>query len=138
VRETFNRRIVQQATADGGVSLVFAVPDHPWVDNANGAAVRIAMTVAAPGRNDGRICSVKNELEGDFGEVAVSLTERRGYIHPDLSVGANVAGARRLQANTDLSNRGVQLFGAGFIVSRSEAVALGLGALPELDRHIRK
>ena len=38
------------ATA-GAVSLVFAIADHPWVDSANGAAVRIAMTVgerAAP------------------------------------------------------------------------------------------
>ncbi len=26
-----------------------AIPDHPWVDSANGAAVRIAMTVLAPG-----------------------------------------------------------------------------------------
>jgi hypothetical protein len=27
------------------LSLVYAIPDHPWVDSANGAAVRIAMTV---------------------------------------------------------------------------------------------
>jgi hypothetical protein len=30
----------------GRLSLLFAIADHPWVDNANGAAVRIAMTVA--------------------------------------------------------------------------------------------
>ena len=30
-----------------GVFLVFAIADHPWVDSANGAAVRIAMTVGA-------------------------------------------------------------------------------------------
>ncbi len=29
----------------GRLGLVFAIPDHPWVDSANGAAVRIAMTV---------------------------------------------------------------------------------------------
>jgi len=28
---------------------VFAIPDHPWVDNADGAAVRISMTVGAAG-----------------------------------------------------------------------------------------
>jgi hypothetical protein len=39
LRQTFNRRVVQQATGDGRLSLVYAVPDHPWVDNANGAAV---------------------------------------------------------------------------------------------------
>jgi hypothetical protein len=30
-----------------------AIPDHPWVDGANGAAVRIAMTVLAPARAKG-------------------------------------------------------------------------------------
>jgi hypothetical protein len=28
--------------------LAYAIPDHPWIDSADGAAVRIAMTVAAP------------------------------------------------------------------------------------------
>ncbi|MFM2274482.1 MAG: hypothetical protein RL211_354 [Pseudomonadota bacterium] len=65
LRQTFNRRVVQAAMSGdasalvgsngadraGGlpvaspVSLVFAIADHPWVDSANGAAVRIAMTV---------------------------------------------------------------------------------------------
>ena len=46
LRQTFNRRVVQ-AAFDQGVALTFAIPDHPWVDSANGAAVRIAMTVGA-------------------------------------------------------------------------------------------
>ena len=32
-------------TPAGNLGLVFAIADHPWVDSANGAAVRIAMTV---------------------------------------------------------------------------------------------
>jgi len=138
LRQTFNRRVVQQATDDGRLSLVYAVPDHPWVDSANGAAVRIAMTVAAPGQHEGRLYTVQAEAEGDHGEAAVSLAERRGVIHPDLSIGANVAGSRGLQANAGLSNRGVQLFGAGFIVTRQEATSLGLGTVPGLEHHIRE
>ncbi|MBS3998711.1 MAG: class I SAM-dependent DNA methyltransferase, partial [Hydrogenophaga sp.] len=138
LRQTFNRRVVQHATADGRLSLVYAVPDHPWVDSANGAAVRIAMTVAASGQHEGRLYTVQTEAEGDHGEVAVSLAERRGLIHPDLSVGANVAGACSLRANADLSNRGVQLFGAGFIVTRQEAAGLGLDTVAGLERHVRE
>jgi len=138
LRQTFNRRVVQQAMEDGRLSLVYAVPDHPWVDSANGAAVRIAMTVAAPGQLEGRLYTVQTENEGDFGEAGVSLAEGRGLIHPDLSVGANVVGARSLLANADLSNRGVQLFGAGFIVTRQEAAGLGLGKVPGLELHIRE
>ncbi|MDO9610651.1 MAG: class I SAM-dependent DNA methyltransferase, partial [Serpentinimonas sp.] len=92
----------------------------------------------ALGAAEGRLYTVQTEAEGDFGEVSVSLAERRGLIHPDLSVGANVAGARSLQANVNLSNRGVQLFGSGFIVTRKEAAGLGLGTLPRLERHVRE
>ncbi len=47
IRQTFNRRIVQ-AALDKGIYLVFAIPDHPWIDATECAAVRIAMTVGAP------------------------------------------------------------------------------------------
>jgi hypothetical protein len=138
LRQTFNRRVVQRATDDGGLSLVFAVPDHPWVDSANGAAVRIAMTVAAPGQHEGRLYRVLTETAGDAGEAAVTLQERRGSMHPDLSVGANVAGARPLRAMERISSPGVKLHGAGFIVTREEAADLGLGTVPGLERHIRE
>jgi hypothetical protein len=138
LRQTFNRRVVQQAMDDERLSLVYAVPDHPWVDSANGAAVRIAMTVAAPGQHEGRLQMVESEALGDFGEVAVSLAERRGLIHPDLTVGANVAGAGALRAMSGVSSPGVKLHGAGFIVTRQEAASLGLGTVPGLERHIRE
>ena len=116
LRQTFNRRVVQ-AALDKGTHLQMAVPDHPWVDGANGAAVRIAMTVLAPGAGEGQVLTVASEQAGEHGEVAVALVERSGLVHADLSVGANVAGARPLRSSLDLSNRGVQLFGAGFIVT---------------------
>ncbi len=57
--------------------------------------------------------------------MAVTLAERTGVIHADLSAGANVASAHALNANLNLSNRGVQLFGAGFIVEPEQAATLG-------------
>jgi hypothetical protein len=138
------------------LSLVYAIPDHPWVDSANGAAVRIAMTVAKSGSDPdfaqqnsgsdpnlaghgkGRLLTVTDEQTAESGEVIVSLVERQGRIQADLKVGAAVCGAGRLKANADLSSPGVKLHGAGFIVSREEAAALGLGRVPGLDRHIRE
>ncbi len=119
------------------VSLVFAVADHPWVDSANGAAVRIAMTSGLAGAHPGRLLAVTRETPKDDGEVAVEVNESVGLLHADLRIGPNVAAAQPLRANTHLSNRGVQLFGAGFIVSRDEAAQLGLGSVPGLERHIR-
>jgi hypothetical protein len=36
------------------LTLAYAIPDHPWVDNADGAAVRIAMTVGSAHEGEGR------------------------------------------------------------------------------------
>ncbi|MDO8277358.1 MAG: class I SAM-dependent DNA methyltransferase [Burkholderiaceae bacterium] len=136
LRQTFNRRVVQ-AAMDKGLGLTLAIPDHPWVDNADGAAVRIAMTVAQQGALAGQLLTVTHESAGEHGEVMVTLAAQTGLIHADLSVGANVVSATTLQANEDLSNRGVQLFGAGFIVTDDEARQLGLGTTPGLEQVIR-
>src|SRR5690606_12158963 len=47
LRQAFNRRVIEAhlSAAKNPLTLVFAVPDHPWVDSAHGAAVRIAMSV---------------------------------------------------------------------------------------------
>ena len=69
LRQTFNRRVVQaQLEAKPPLSLAFAIPDHPWVDAADGAAVRIAMTVGAAGEGEGCLLSVRDECETDGDE----------------------------------------------------------------------
>lgn len=42
-------------------SLVFANSDHPWVDTADGAAVRIAITVGAAGDHPGELWRTRNQ-----------------------------------------------------------------------------
>lgn len=128
LRQTFNRRVVQ-AALEQGTHLEMAVPDHPWVDGANGAAVRIAMTVLAPGEGEGLLFAVTDEQPGEHGEVAVQLAECAGLVHADLSVGANVAAAQPLQAMAGISSPGVKLHGAGFLVTPAEAADLGSSAL---------
>jgi hypothetical protein len=117
--------------------LAFAIPDHPWVDGANGAAVRIAMTVLAPGAGEGRLLAVTAEQPGEHGEVAVALAECSGLVHADLSVGANVAAAQTLQAMCGVSSPGVKLHGAGFIITPDEAAALAAPALVKPYRNGR-
>ena len=141
LRQTFNRRVVEaHLSAKDPLTLAFAVPDHPWVDSgAEGAAVRIAMSVGTMQAGEvGRLLSVGEERATGTEEVAVRLDERRGVLHADLRLGANVAGAGALAANGRLSSRGVQLFGTGFILRRAEAAALGLGSVPGLEKHIRE
>ena len=50
ITQTFSRRVVEQhMRGSSPVSLAFAIPDQPWVDSRDGAAVRIAMTVIVRG-----------------------------------------------------------------------------------------
>jgi hypothetical protein len=136
LRQTFNRRVVQGAL-DQGQHLAFAVPDHPWVDSADGAAVRIAMTVAAPGKGEGRLCNVTAEREGKEEGLEVELAEQRGSIHADLKVGADVTAARALRANADISNPGFKLHGAGFIVTPEDSARLEADAPIKIYRNGR-
>jgi len=134
----FNRRVIEaHQTASPPLGLAFAVPDHPWVDSADGAAVRISMSVGVRGIVEGKLQTVSQEREADGGELAVELATQQGVIHSNLKVGANVAGATRLRANDRLSNRGVIPHGAGFIVTPEEARSLGLGTIAGLEKHIR-
>jgi len=137
LKQTFNRRVLEphlnpspSGRGAGGegdfppLHLAYAVPDHPWVDEATGAAVRIAMTVGAAGEGSGLLQTVTEEGGADGDAVRVVFDDQRGRIHADLSIGADVAGANPLQANSGLANRGFQLIGAGFIVTPEEAEKL--------------
>jgi very-short-patch-repair endonuclease len=118
------------------LSLVFAIPDHPWVDSVDGAAVRIAMTVAARNHASGRLLQVTAERDnGD--EVDVDLSQRTGLIHADLRTGANVASAKPLQSNLGISQRGLELGGAGFIVTEEDAQRLGEDMAPHSENIVR-
>ncbi|MDX9718044.1 MAG: class I SAM-dependent DNA methyltransferase, partial [Thauera sp.] len=138
IKQTFNRRVVQaQLEAKNPLSLAFAIPDHPWVDAADGAAVRIAMTVGAGGMQEGRLLEVRAESETEQDAVDVSLVARTGKLFADLKTGADVAGVSALQSNLGISSPGVKLHGAGFIVTPDEAATLGLGTIEGVERHIR-
>lgn len=139
LRQTFNRKVLQQhMDAKKPISLAFAIPDHPWVDSADGAAVRVAMTVGVPGKQPGVLQKVVKEVEVGTDDAAeVTLTNQLGKLFADLTTGADVAGAVPLQAAMDISCPGVKLHGSGFIVTPEEAKKLGLGRISGLDGHIR-
>lgn len=140
LRQTFNRRVLEPHLGDTKkpLSLAFAVPDHPWVDVNDGAAVRIAMTVGVAGEQAGQLRQVTKEVASEDREAReVQLGQRGGKVFADLTIGADVASAESLQANEGISSPGVKLHGAGFIVKPEEAAALGVGEVEGLKRVIR-
>ncbi len=125
LRQTFNRKVLEPHLDDPKtpLSLVFAIPDHPWVDAGDGAAVRIAMTVAEAGRANGRLGSVVEERKGEYEAEGrpVRFEIEKGKVFADLRIGADVAGAVPLRANSLIAYQGVIPGGEGFFVSREEA-----------------
>tara|TARA_R110000787_G_scaffold263382_2_gene369164 strand:- start:1432 stop:4926 length:3495 start_codon:yes stop_codon:yes gene_type:complete len=128
LRQEFARRVLEPHLTHRKkpVSLLFAIPDHPWVDSKDGAAVRIAMTVAAAGKRDGRLVSVIKEWRSpneDFSWL-IETDQKSGHINANLTVGPDVTQCISLLANRGLASKGVTLHGQGFAVSQAEAQSL--------------
>jgi hypothetical protein len=122
ITQLFSRRVIAaHLEAKDRVSLTFAIPNHPWVDEKDGAAVRIAMTVAIKGKAEGRLFIVTDESAAP---ERVDFVEALGTISSDLRVGADVSATLPLKANGKLASRGVQLMGDGFIVTPEEGAKL--------------
>lgn len=147
LRQTSSRQIVAHHVRPSGdrtdpaLFLRFAIPDHPWVDTADGAAVRIAMTVGtrSDGNNIGDLVRVIDEkpAEGDEGEIDVALQRSSGVIAPDLSVGADVSACQSLRSNEEIAFMGAKLVGDGFVVTPEQANALGRDSVPGLAGYIK-
>lgn len=139
ITQEFSRRVIaRRLEGRPPVSLVMAIPDHPWTKaTRDAAAVRIAMTVAEAGKREGVLLEVVSERGLDSDAPELVLSEESGEVHADLTMGANLTSVKPLLANEWLCSRGVSLHGAGFIVTPQEAGALGLGTREGLERHIR-
>jgi SAM-dependent methyltransferase len=139
ITQLFSRRVVaRHLEAKRPISLLMAIPDHPWTKaSEDHAAVRIAMTVGCAGRHEGVLREVTREAKLDTDQPEIELNAETGRINADLTVGIDVGATEPLLSNEGLCSRGMSLHGAGFIVTPSEAAHLGLGRWPALERHIR-
>lgn len=139
ITQVFNRRVMERYfKAKVPVSLVMAIPDHPWYRGArDAAAVRIAMTVAEAGSLDGVLREVVREDNLDTDQPEVDLIGRFGTINSDLSIGTDVTRVAKLRANDGVCNNGMLLAGRGFVLSQGEAEHLGLEHTPGVATYVR-
>jgi len=138
ITQTFSRRVIEQhLNTKTPLSLVYAVPDHPWMKASDKAAVRIAMSVAVRGERQGKLATVVSESELNTDTPKVVLETGEGKVTSKLTLGADLSKVLPLLSNEELCSRGVSLHGAGFIVSPKKATNLGLGRVEGLEDHIR-
>lgn len=137
ITQTFSRRVVERhMNAKQPLSLVYAIPDHPWLKASDKAAVRIAMTVAVRGERQGVLAEVEHESGLNTDTPDVRLESEEGKVTSKLTLGADLSKAVSLLANEDLSRPGVKLHGSGFIVEPRQASSLGLGKIEGLESYI--
>jgi hypothetical protein len=138
ISQVFQRRVMERhLNAKAPVSIIFAVPDHPWSKaSSDSAAVRIAMTVSEAGVRDGTLSWTTSEagLETDAPEIVYG--QRKAKINADLTVGVDATSALSLQANQGVCFRGIIFLGDGFILS-PEDHALLLASEPQSASLIR-
>ena len=121
ITQTFSRRVVERhMNAKLPLSLVYAIPDHPWLKASDKAAVRIAMTVAVRGERQGKLAEVVREsgLNTDTPEVKLEVDE--GKITNGLRIGADLSRLAPLLENSEITHMGVKLHGTGFILTANQ------------------
>jgi hypothetical protein len=124
ISQTFNRAALKRhLLAEAPLSIVFAIPDHPWVDSVGGAAVRVAMTVGAAGPLPGVRLVVASEETTDDAATVTFEQAQHGNIAEDLRAGASPAAAVPLRSNAGISFWGVKFYGDGFILDAKETAA---------------
>lgn len=112
ITQVFNRRIVEaHLNGKDAISLVFAIPNAPWIDETDGADVRVAMTVGAQRKLIGKV------QDATAGLHVASEGDQLGSIGSDLRIGVSASVAKPLKANGELCAVGYQLNGQGFVIS---------------------
>lgn len=139
VSQVFQRKVIERhLKGKKTISLVMAIPDHPWTKATDdAAAVRIAMTVGEAGALEGTLSEVVKETSLDTDVPRIDFKESHGSINSDLTIGADIAAMKPLQSSLGISHDGVKLHGSGFIVTPSEARHLGLGNRGGLETYVR-
>ncbi|MER9485068.1 class I SAM-dependent DNA methyltransferase [Mesorhizobium sp. M0563] len=125
ITQTFSRRVVERyMAAKEPLSLVFAVPNHPWMKASDKAAVRIAMTVAVKSEREGVLAEVVSEAGLNTDTPQVILETREGSLRANLTVGADLSASRPLVANAYMGHKGMMPYGKGFWISPKLAAEL--------------
>lgn len=139
ISQVFQRRVMEKHLADKKpLSIVMAIPDHPWTKvTRDSAAVRIAMTVAEAGKQDGRLLEVTSEEGVETDSPVILFGEKEGRINSDLTVGVDVGIAVPLKSNQGLCSNGMKPLGAGFILRKNDAESLGLGSHSRTEDVVR-
>lgn len=138
ITQTFSRRVIEQhMAAKLPLSLIFAVPDHPWMKASDKAAVRIAMTVAEAGDKESVLGTVLSEADLNSDAPKVKLERKTGKIWSDFTIGADFSILSPLLSNQAIAHKGFMPYGKAFFITEEQARTFGLGTINDAECYIR-
>ncbi len=131
--QAYSRRLLDSHTKGANpLHLVFAVPDHPWVDAEDGADVRIAMTVGA--HSNTKAIRKLGHTTASSDQVVITEVDQ---ISSDLKPACESAvGSSKLRANERMCFQGVVPAGDGFKLDAADLAHFGVkpSKLPDFIR----
>lgn len=138
ITQPFNEQCTRVFLSNPRVPLhfAFAIPDHPWVDSVDGAAVRIAMTTCRSGAGAGILGLVIDETDLGDGEHSVTLSRKEGVISSRLTIGVDLSSAVELDASSRIASQGANPLGLGFRLFPDDFPRLGISD-PSGTAHLR-
>ncbi|RFP59586.1 MAG: class I SAM-dependent DNA methyltransferase [Limnothrix sp. CACIAM 69d] len=125
ISQVFQRKVIDfHLKQTNPIELIFAIPDHPWVDK--GADVRIAMTAGVDSRCDRlqmpyilKIISEGFSDEQEEFKVDLSFSKEEAFkIFSNLQGLLDTGKVASLRSNEKLSGPGVKLHGSGFLIDK--------------------
>jgi hypothetical protein len=115
ITQIFNTRVIKSHfDALEPFSIVYAIPDHPWIDEKGSAAIRISMTVGERSSHEGTLLQVTDE-SGAPDRIEFESTQ--GTVSPTLVTKLDAKSAKPLKSNDKLASPGIKTFGEGFVIS---------------------
>lgn len=125
ITQTFSRRVIERhMAAKDPLSLVFAIPNHPWLKASDKAAVRIAMTVAEKGEHEGVLAEVVSEAGLNTDTPNVVLEAQSGRVLSHLALGAELGKVVVLSANFGVAIKGFELGTQALLLPNERALKL--------------
>lgn len=132
--QAYSRRLLERHIGEGGkIKIAFAIPNHPWVDAADGAAVGVAMTVGCPASEPLSFAQLGHAGSEENDPVSYQKVTRIGTSLDATSVHEKI---EPLESNAGMCFQGVVPAGDGFKLEANELAALGFSAsnLPPVIR----
>jgi hypothetical protein len=125
ITQSYSRGLIEKHLNDeDGIRIIFAIPDHPWVEASDGAAVRVAMTAGVPRRDYVGMATLANVVDEE-GERVVLEQKNVAFINTSLKASDEAQNVEPLRANEEICFQGIVPAGDGFKLEPDELAHLG-------------